>query len=132
MCSFLCSDGILEELYDEDLCAMLTNTNYSDEQRMQVLMQFCEENKDNHTAWFVRVVSCGDDVYQPQAQPEHSKKHIQQSIDVIKAAMQPRVEMRLQSVDAFLAMLPTLETSERGASRKQKQTFLQRLCNIFK
>lgn len=63
---FLCSDGILEELYDEDLCSMLTNKEYTDEQRLQILMTFCEGNKDNHTAWFVRVERCGNSVYDPQ------------------------------------------------------------------
>lgn len=62
---FLCSDGILEELYDEDLCSMLTNTDYTDEQRLQILLTFCEGNKDNHTAWLVRVNSCDSSVYQP-------------------------------------------------------------------
>lgn len=51
----MCSDGLLEEIYDEDLCAMLTNPDYTDEQRVQLLLNFCEGNADNHTAWIVRV-----------------------------------------------------------------------------
>lgn len=53
----LCSDGMLEGLYDEDLCAMLTNPNYTDERRVQILLNFCKDNQDNHTAWIVRVVA---------------------------------------------------------------------------
>ena len=52
---FLCSDGILEELYDEDLTAILTNPDYTDEERVQIMLTFCKDNKDNHTAWIVRV-----------------------------------------------------------------------------
>lgn len=62
---FMCSDGILEELCDEDLCSMLTNPDYTDEQRLQILMTFCEGNKDNHTAWLVRVDSVDNAVYRP-------------------------------------------------------------------
>lgn len=51
----MCSDGLLEELYDEDLCRMLTNPEFNDEQKVQVLLTFCEANQDNHTAWIVRV-----------------------------------------------------------------------------
>ena len=51
----LCSDGMLEDLYDEDLCAMLTNPDYTDERRVQILLDFCKDNQDNHTAWIVRV-----------------------------------------------------------------------------
>lgn len=52
---FLCSDGMLEELCDEDLCTMLTNPDYTDEQRVEILLKFTEYNMDNHTAWLVRV-----------------------------------------------------------------------------
>lgn len=62
---FLCSDGILEELYDEDLCSMLTDTSCSDEERMKVLLTFCDGNKDNHTAWFIRVEQCMDSFCNP-------------------------------------------------------------------
>lgn len=64
---FLCSDGILEELYDEDLCRMLTNNKYTDEERIRILMTFCKGNRDNHTAWFVRVVSRDGETYTPPA-----------------------------------------------------------------
>lgn len=58
---FLCSDGMLEELYDDDLCAMLVNPDYTDEERVQVLLNFTKYNKDNHTAWIVRVESVETD-----------------------------------------------------------------------
>lgn len=59
---FMCSDGILEELYDEDLTAILTNPDYTDEERVQMLLSFCKDNKDNHTAWIVKVETVeGDD-----------------------------------------------------------------------
>lgn len=61
---FMCSDGMLEELCDDDLGAMMTNNNYTDEQRIQVLMTFCEGNRDNHTAWFIRVESRDEETYQ--------------------------------------------------------------------
>lgn len=67
---FLCSDGILEELYEEDLCSILTNNDYTDEQRLDLLMTFCEGNRDNHTAWFVRVESCDGKTY---CRPTHKE-----------------------------------------------------------
>lgn len=73
---FMCSDGVLEELYDDDLCAMLANAKFSDEERMQVLLSFCKDNQDNHTAWFVRVEKVETDdgkaveITQPAPTPE--------------------------------------------------------------
>lgn len=45
----------------------------------------------------------------------------QQSIDAIKAAMQPMVDKRLQTVDDFLAMLPFVEVEDNRASGKAKK-----------
>lgn len=52
---FLCTDGIYENMSDEELCALLTDPNYPDVQRIQLLLHECMENRDNHTAYFVRV-----------------------------------------------------------------------------
>lgn len=51
----MCSDGMLEELYDEDLCRMITYRDLTDEQKVQMLLSYCEANQDNHTAWIIRV-----------------------------------------------------------------------------
>ena len=40
----------------------------------------------------------------------------QQSIDAIKAAMQPMVDKRLQTVDDFLALLPFVDVGDNMAS----------------
>lgn len=47
------------------------------------------------------------------ALPLVSKNVSQQSIDAIKAAMQPKAENRLKTIDAFLAMLPVIEEDEK-------------------
>lgn len=51
----------------------------------------------------------------------------QQSIDAIKAAMQPMVDKRLQTVDDFLAMLPFVEVEDDMASDKAKKKKLGRI-----
>ena len=71
----LCSDGMLEELYDEDLCSILTNPNYSDEKRVQILLNFCRDNRDNHTAWIVRVEAVMTDDGQLVEYDKEDKNH---------------------------------------------------------
>lgn len=51
----LCSDGFLENMDDESLCKLMTDPNYSDVQRIQLLLHECIDNKDNRTAIFIRV-----------------------------------------------------------------------------
>lgn len=55
---FMCSDGVYERMDDEELCDLLTDARYTDEDRMQKLLSSCNDNMDNHTAWFVRVTGC--------------------------------------------------------------------------
>lgn len=52
---FLCTDGIFENMDNEALCSLLTDPNYSDVQRIQMILHECINNRDNHTAIFVRV-----------------------------------------------------------------------------
>lgn len=51
----LCTDGIYENLDDEDLLQLTTDPNYSDVQRIQRLMHETKDNRDNHTAYLIRV-----------------------------------------------------------------------------
>lgn len=51
----LCSDGITDEMTDEELCSIMTNPNYGDAERVERLLLACEDHPDNHTAIIVRV-----------------------------------------------------------------------------
>ncbi len=51
----LCSDGIFEQMNDDQLCALLTDPNIADVQRVQSILHECLENHDNHTAIVIRV-----------------------------------------------------------------------------
>lgn len=52
---FACSDGILEKMSDKELLAVLCNKDLSDEQKRDCLLTATKENKDNHSAWLIRV-----------------------------------------------------------------------------
>ena len=53
---YLCSDGMLEQMTDEELVTLLTS-NASDADKRQELIEKTRENHDNHTAWMLRVLS---------------------------------------------------------------------------
>lgn len=71
---FMCSDGMLEELNDDDLCAMLVNPDFTDEERVKVLRNFCKGNQDNHTAWIIRVENVETDDGKPLETKEAEKQ----------------------------------------------------------
>lgn len=51
----LCTDGIFENMSDDQLCEILTDPNENDVQRVQHILHECIDNRDNHTAIVVRV-----------------------------------------------------------------------------
>lgn len=77
---FLCSDGMVEEITDDDLCLLLTDPSCSDVERMKKLLEVTKYNSDNHTAWFVRVERSGNATYQPVSNPKRKNKSKKQGI----------------------------------------------------
>ena len=51
---YLCSDGMLESMSNEELVDIFS-ANITDEEKRQRLLDETSENHDNHTAWIVRV-----------------------------------------------------------------------------
>lgn len=51
----LCTDGLLEQHTDEELCQLLTDPNFNDVERVQHILHETRDNKDNHTAMVIRV-----------------------------------------------------------------------------
>ena len=51
----LCTDGVFENLDHQTLCDIVTDPNYSDVELTQRLLHECLHNRDNHTAYIVRV-----------------------------------------------------------------------------
>lgn len=51
---FMCSDGMLEQMSNEDLVKILSK-DISDEEKRQQLITVTSNNQDNHSAWFIHV-----------------------------------------------------------------------------
>ncbi len=52
---YMCSDGMLEEAADENVLNIITKPDVTDEQKLEMLRQVTEENKDNHTAHLIYI-----------------------------------------------------------------------------
>lgn len=52
---YMCSDGMLEEASDENVLNIITKPNATDEQKLEMLRNVTEENKDNHTAHLIHI-----------------------------------------------------------------------------
>ncbi len=51
---YLCSDGMTEQMDDTDIAGILSSSN-SDESKQQRLVSATQENRDNHSAYIIRV-----------------------------------------------------------------------------
>lgn len=52
---YMCSDGMLEEASDENILNIITKPNATDEQKLEMLRNVTEDNKDNHTAHLIHI-----------------------------------------------------------------------------
>lgn len=52
---FMCSDGMLETMSDEELLNTLCNKSLSDEQKYNWFLTSTESNQDNHSAYFIHI-----------------------------------------------------------------------------
>ncbi|MBD5356748.1 MAG: serine/threonine-protein phosphatase [Bacteroides sp.] len=53
---FLCCDGVLEQLSNENLCEILANSELNDKQKLIAIKEICDgKTRDNYTCWLVPV-----------------------------------------------------------------------------
>ena len=53
---YLCSDGMLEEMEDENLLNILSDTSTTDEEKREILIKATASNRDNHSAHLIHVL----------------------------------------------------------------------------
>lgn len=64
---YMCSDGMLEQTSNDNLCFMLNN-DVSDEEKRNMLIEVSKDNKDNHSAHLIHIL----DVVQPSSGMEEA------------------------------------------------------------
>lgn len=58
---YICSDGMLEQMSDEELLNILCNQSLTSEQKRDCLIAATMENRDNHSAYLIEVESAQSD-----------------------------------------------------------------------
>lgn len=56
---YLCSDGMLERTEDVEILNVLSMDDRTDEEKIEIFRKVTEENRDNHSAFLIRVTSGG-------------------------------------------------------------------------
>ncbi|MBE6240634.1 MAG: serine/threonine-protein phosphatase [Bacteroidales bacterium] len=69
-CFFMCTDGILENMEDENICFIFSDKAGDDANKVNIIIRATEDNKDNHSAYFIRVEDViGAPVSAPETEP---------------------------------------------------------------
>lgn len=58
---YICSDGMLEQMGDDELLNVLSNADLTDDQKLEWLETATEDNRDNHSAYLIHVVGVTKD-----------------------------------------------------------------------
>lgn len=59
---YMCSDGMLEKMSDEEIYRLIADQSMSDDQKIEKLLSETKDNKDNHSAHLIKVLRvCNDD-----------------------------------------------------------------------
>lgn len=58
---YICSDGMLEQMGDDELLNVLSNGDLTDEQKLEWLETATEDNRDNHSAYLIHVIDVTKD-----------------------------------------------------------------------
>ncbi len=59
---YLCSDGMLENMEDEQLCYFFSEEAGADQQKVESLLKATQENRDNHSAILVHILDVTDPI----------------------------------------------------------------------
>ena len=111
---YMCSDGMLEQMTNEELVALFSS-GISDEEKRSQLIKATANNKDNHSAWLVHIKDVikenGDDKYVNEESTARCN-----AINII-----PKVTTTTKEDDVVVV--------QKGEKAK---SFLQRMKEVFK
>lgn len=111
---YMCSDGMLEQMTNEELVALLSSDN-SDEEKRSQLIKATANNKDNHSAWVI-----------------HIKDVIKEDGDDILVNEGPT--SRCNAINILPKVATTIEEDDVVIVHKEEKakSFLQRFKDVFK
>ena len=69
---YMCSDGMLEQMVDQEIVNVLSLPE-SDKRKIEILRGVTKDNRDNHSAFLIRLVSVGEE--SPRTSGEDSDVH---------------------------------------------------------
>lgn len=128
---YLCSDGMLEQMSNDELVSILTSTT-SDDVKRQQLIAATTENSDNHTAWLIHIKDVvreeGDDKLVNEEPTARCN-----AINIINAAIEstPEVEVIEDEDDVEIDSIPTPSPAPPKGKKSYVSMCIAALCFVI-
>lgn len=106
---YMCSDGMLEQTSNDNLC-MILNEEVSDEEKREMLVKVTKKNKDNHSAHLIHIL---DVKLSPVEEEERCESHLPDK--------EERTESHLPDEEEEDEFLVKPEFDEKEEEKKEKE-----------
>ena len=121
---FLCCDGVLEQLSNANLCAILSSPDMDDNAKLQAIHDVCyDKTRDNYTCWLIPV----DDV-EKDAADTHEENELEVTVDSDDEVTRP---VELNTVSPTSDVIVETELANE-AETKQECGFFAFIKRLFK
>lgn len=101
---YMCSDGMLENISDVELLEIICS-NISDDEKKGLLLANSQDNKDNHSAFLIRV---GGDDKATKNVPDVTKKNAQKGIEVYNSHVPKGLAFKYIAIVLFVLAIALL------------------------
>ena len=103
---YLCSDGMLEQMSNEELLQIFSSSD-SDEKKRMSLIAATVDNADNHTAWLLHVKTVTREESDPLSEINEEEEAVCNVVNIIRKWQQANVESSISNDVEVVAVQPS-------------------------
>lgn len=103
---FLCSDGVLEQLTNDMLGKILSNTNLSDEEKINEIKNVCDgKTRDNYTCWLIPIDKVESEDSDEMAEDEELLVTVESEAESSGQSIEPKEEDKKENRSSLLELV---------------------------
>ncbi len=113
---YMCSDGMLEQMSDEEILAIFSDETLTPEQKRDCLLAATDANHDNHTAYLIRVQAVEHDAIDAAAPDDEQEARLRNKalletfgLGPFAAASAPTAQVVVDDVQTAAGVEPSTE-----------------------
>lgn len=118
---FMCSDGMLEQMTDDELLNVVCNKDLSNEQKRDWLITSTSANKDNHSAYLIRIDGVMSDLTDENEPDDEAEARLRNTVFMAELEKGKEREHAVEVIASDIENTPDV-TPQIEVSSKQKDS----------